>query len=145
MNTIIVYLNVQAKNLFPDNWLYIHSNDLEMGRLTNFRNWSPELYGKAESTICALEYWCYDNDEIWTRDENKLIELAKDELRRTGLIGKAEITGGHVYKIPRCYPVYGTGYKDVLKPIEDYLNTIKNLHVLVVMAHSNTTTRIIAF
>lgn len=129
-NTIIVYLNVQAKNLFPDNWLYVHSNDLEMGRLTNFRNWVPQLYGNEESSICALEYWCYDEDEIWTRDENKLVELAKEELRKTGLIGKAEITGGHVYKIPRCYPVYGTGYKDVLKPVEEYLNTIKNLHVI---------------
>lgn len=129
-NTIIVYLNVQAKNLFPDNWLYVHSNDLHMGRLTNFRNWVPELYGKEESTICALEYWCYDEDEIWTRDENTLISLAKDELRKTSLIGKAEITGGHVYKIPRCYPVYSTGYKSVLKPVEDYLSGIKNLHVI---------------
>ena len=73
---------------------------------------------------------CYDEDEIWTRDENKLIELAKDELRKTGLIGKAEITAGHIYRIPRCYPVYGTGYKAVLKTVEDYLSTIKNLHVI---------------
>jgi protoporphyrinogen oxidase len=129
-NTIIVFLNVQAKDLFPDNWLYVHSNDLEMGRLTNFRNWVPQLYGKEESTIIALEYWCYDNDEIWTRDENKLIELAKDELRKTGLIGKAEITDGFVYKIHRCYPVYSTGYKEILKPVEEYLSSIKNLQVI---------------
>lgn len=129
-NTIIVYLNVQAKNLFPDNWLYVHSNDLEMGRLTNFRNWVPELYGKEESTICALEYWCYDEDEIWTRDENKLIELGKKELQKTGLIGKADITEGFVYKIPKCYPVYSTGYKETLKPVEDYLSSVKNLHVI---------------
>src|ERR1041384_1500035 len=119
-NTILVYLNVQSENLFPDNWLYIHSDDLEMRRLTNFRNWVPQLYGKEKSTICALEYWCYDDDEIWTRDEQKLIELGKEELRKTGLIGKAEISGGYVYKIHRCYPVYSTGYKDMLKPVEDY-------------------------
>lgn len=129
-NTIIVYLNVQAKDLFPDNWLYIHSNDLQMGRLTNFRNWVPELYGNEQSTICALEYWCYDEDDFWRWDEEKLIALAKVELRKTGLIGEAEISSGHVYKIPRCYPVYGTGYKDVLRPVEDYLNTIENLHVI---------------
>ncbi len=129
-NTIIVYLNVQAENLFPDNWLYVHSNDLQMGRLTNFRNWVPHLYGKEKSTICALEYWCYDNDEIWSMNEQKLIELAKEELRKTGLIGNTAISDGYVYKIPKCYPVYSTGYKDVLKPVEDYLNTIKNLHVI---------------
>lgn len=129
-NTIIVYLNVQAKDLFPDNWLYVHSADLQMGRLTNFRNWVPNLYGKENSTICALEYWCYDEDEFWSWDENKLIELGKEELRKTGLIGKAEISGGHVYKIPKCYPVYSTGYKAVLKPVEDYLSSIQNLHVI---------------
>jgi protoporphyrinogen oxidase len=129
-NTIIVYLNVQANNLFPDNWLYVHSSDLLMGRLTNFRNWVPDLYKKEKSTICALEYWCYDEDDFWKWDEQKLIALGKEELRKTGLIGNAEITDGFVYKIHRCYPVYSTGYKETLKPVEDYLKTVKNLHVI---------------
>ncbi len=129
-NTIIVYLNVQAKKLFPDNWLYVHSADLQMGRLTNFRNWVPQLYGKEESTICALEYWCYDEDDFWNKSDKELIELGKKELRKTGLIGNAEISAGFVYKIHRCYPVYSTGYKERLKPVEDYLSSIKNLHVI---------------
>lgn len=129
-NTIIVYLNVQAKNLFPDNWLYVHSSDLLMGRLTNFRNWVPGLYNKEESTICALEYWCYNEDDFWNWSNEDLIQLGKEELRKTGLIGNAEISDGYVYKIPRCYPVYSTGYKEILKPIEDYLSSVKNLHVI---------------
>lgn len=129
-NTIIVYLNVQAKDLFPDNWLYVHSADLKMGRLTNFRNWVPQINGNEQSTICALEYWCYDEDEFWNWSDEKLISLGKEELRKTGLIGNAEITDGFVYKIHRCYPVYGTGYKEQLKPVEDYLSTIENLHVI---------------
>ena len=129
-NTIIVYLNVQAKGLFPDNWLYVHSADLKMGRLTNFRNWVPQVNGKEESTICALEYWCYDEDDFWSLDNEKLIQLAKEELKKTGLIGEAAISDGFVYKIPRCYPVYSTGYKDVLSPVENYLKTIQSLHVI---------------
>jgi protoporphyrinogen oxidase len=129
-NTIIVYLNVKSESIFPDNWLYVHSNDLLMGRITNFRNWVPQLYGNEKSTICALEYWCYDEDDIWNIDNDKLIALAKTELQQTGMIGKAEISDGYVYKIPRCYPVYSTGYKKILKPIENYLKGIKNLHVI---------------
>jgi protoporphyrinogen oxidase len=129
-NTIIVYLNVQAKDLFPDNWLYVHSADLRMGRLTNFRNWIPQINGKEQSTICALEYWCYDEDDFWKWSDEKLIELGKEELRKTGLIGNAEISDGYVYRIHRCYPVYGTGYKEQLKPVEDYLTSIENLHVI---------------
>jgi protoporphyrinogen oxidase len=101
-----------------------------MGRLTNFRNWVPQLYGNENSTICALEYWCYDEDEFWKWDEQKLIDLAKVELRETGLIGNAEITHGSVYKIPRCYPVYSSGYQSKLKIVEDYLSSIENLHVI---------------
>lgn len=129
-NTIIVYLNVQAKDLFPDNWLYVHSADLRMGRLTNFRNWVPQINGTEQSTICALEYWCYDEDDFWNWSDEKLIELGKEELRKTGLINDAEISAGHVYKIPRCYPVYGSGYKDTLVPVENYLKTIESLHVI---------------
>lgn len=129
-NTIIVYLNVNAKNLFLDNWLYIHSADLMMGRLTNFRNWSPHLYGEQQSTICALEYWCYDEDDFWSWDDTKLIELGKEELRKTGLIGNAEITDGNVCKIHRCYPVYSKGYKETLSSVVDYLKEIENLQVI---------------
>ncbi len=126
-NTIIVYLNVAAKNLFPDNWLYIHSKELEFGRLTNFRNWLPSINGNSPNTILALEYWCYDNDELWKMKDEELIDLAKKEVRLTGLVGKSEILNGSVYHIPRCYPVYSTGYKEILLPIENYLKTLNNI------------------
>lgn len=129
-NTILVYLNVQAKDLFPDNWLYVHSKELKMGRLTNFRNWVPQINGEEPSTILTLEYWCYDHDDFWTRDDAALIELAKKEARETGLIKNAEISDGIVYRIPKCYPVYNQGYKDKLKPVEAYLKTIRNLTVI---------------
>lgn len=129
-NTIIVYLNVQAKDLFPDNWLYIHSVDLKMGRLTIFRNWVPQINGAEESTICALEYWCYDDDDFWNWSQEKHIELGKEELRKTGLIKNFDITDGFVYKIPKCYPVYEAGYKEKLTPVENYLKTVENLHVI---------------
>jgi protoporphyrinogen oxidase len=126
-NTILVYLKVDAKDLFPDNWLYVHSADLKMGRVTNFRNWVPQLYGNESSSILALEYWCYDQDEMWSWPEEKLVALAKDEIRKTGLVKDAPISAGHVYKIPRCYPVYERGYKENLRPVEEYLKTVPGL------------------
>ncbi|HCA82336.1 MAG TPA: hypothetical protein DEP18_01010 [Flavobacteriales bacterium] len=129
-NTIIVFLNVEAKNLFPVNWLYVHASDLQMGRITNFRNWVPEINCGKDSCIIAIEYWCYNEDQMWNDSNEKLIELGTQELLKTGLIGNAKISDGFVYKIPRCYPVYSRGYKDNLKPVEDYLTTLKNLHVI---------------
>lgn len=129
-NTIIVYLLVEGKDLFPDNWLYVHSPDLRMGRLTNFRNWVPQLYGDKNGSVMALEYWCYDEDDFWQWNDEKLIALAKKELQQTGLIKNIPITQGSVYRIPKCYPVYGRGYKEALTPIENYLKTIGNLSLI---------------
>jgi len=129
-NTIIVFLNINAKELFPDNWLYVHSAELKAGRITNFRNWLPTLYGKEDNTILTLEYWCYDEDEFWKSPDTELIELAKKEIRKTKLIGDTEITDGFVYRIQRSYPVYKTGYKKHLNPVEDYLQQFDNLYCI---------------
>ncbi|HCP92736.1 MAG TPA: hypothetical protein DIU05_01700 [Bacteroidetes bacterium] len=129
-NTILVYLHIDGKDLFPDNWLYVHSADVETGRISNFRNYVPEITMGKETTIVAMEYWCYDEDAMWNMSDAELIELGKKELIKTGLNKGAPIMEGHVYKIPRCYPVYSNNYKDILKPIENYLSGINGLSVI---------------
>ncbi len=129
-DTILVYLLVEGIDLFPDNWLYIHSPELETGRITNFRNWVPTLYGEQEHTILALEFWCNDEDERWKFDDQKLIDLAVGNIIATGLTGTRKILGGHVIRIPRCYPVYRKGYKEHLVPVQNWLDTIENLHTI---------------
>jgi protoporphyrinogen oxidase len=129
-NTILVYLNVRNDNLFPDNWIYVHSPQLKVGRITNFRNWSPRLYGASRNSILALEYWCDESDEFWSWDDNKLIELGRKEINDTGLARAGDTMEGYVHRINRCYPVYRTGYKKLLKPIENYLDGMKGLTVI---------------
>jgi protoporphyrinogen oxidase len=129
-NTILVYLNVDSANLFRDQWLYIHSPELGMGRVTNFRNWVPELHGDSRTSILALEYWCYDEDELWRESDQNLIDLAAREVRSTGLVGSAHIVAGHVHRIRRCYPVYSQGYKKHLAPVVEHLRRYQNLQVI---------------
>ena len=129
-NTIIVFLRVEAQELFPDQWLYVHASELSTGRITNFRNWIPELYGEESASIIAMEFWCYDEDPVWSAPDEELVERAKGELRKTGLVGGAAISDGYVFKVPRCYPVYERGYRDQLRPVEEYLGQIENLHVI---------------
>jgi protoporphyrinogen oxidase len=129
-NTILVYLKVESENLFPDNWLYVHSPHLKLGRITNFRNWVNTLYGNQKSTIVALEYWCYPHDEIWMSDDKDLEALGVKELHETGLTGASKITGAYVHRISKSYPVYSKGYKNDLNRIEIYLGKISKLHVI---------------
>lgn len=126
-NTVLVYLEVADKNLFPDNWLYIHSADILCGRVTNFRNWSPDLYQGAQSTVLCLEYWCNSEDDMWQWEDQKFISMAEDEIRKTKLIGEAKILNGHCHRINRSYPVYKTGYREALQPITSYLDQIEGL------------------
>jgi protoporphyrinogen oxidase len=129
-NTVMVYLKVEGIDLYDDNWLYVHSTDLQMGRVTNFRNWIPELYGKNDITILALEYWCYDDDDLWQYSDEDCIQLAKTEIQKTGLIKGKSVKEGFVYKIHRAYPTYHKGYKNDLNPMEDFVRTIANLQCI---------------
>ena len=129
-NTIIVYLRVEADNLFPDNWLYVHSPELQTGRVTNFRNWSPDLYREEEDTTLAMEFWANEDDHLWHADDESLIDLARREIQETGLTRGAAITAGHVERIKRCYPVYQHGYEESVNVIREYLNSITNLQAI---------------
>ena len=63
-NTLLIYLKVEGLDVFPDNWLYVHADDLQMGRITNFCNWVPEINNGQQSTIVVLEYWAYETDDM---------------------------------------------------------------------------------
>ena len=126
-NTIIVFLNVEGTSLFPDQWLYVHSSDLRLGRLTNFRNWVPELFGDEKTTILAAEFWCYPEDDIWTFPDDQLIALAKRELASTGLVPHRSALNGHVERLPRCYPVYARGYRNHVRVLSDFVDSFENL------------------
>jgi protoporphyrinogen oxidase len=129
-NTILVYLRVDRPDLFADQWLYVHDPSVEVGRVTNFRNWLPSVYGDSSSSILCLEYWCYFDDPLWSQEDDHLIETASNEIVRTGLVDEGEVKAGHVVRLPRCYPVYFKGYREVMKPVESYLNTVEGLHVI---------------
>jgi protoporphyrinogen oxidase len=126
-NTVLVFLHVDGTDHFPDLWLYVHSPELLMGRVTNFRNWVPELHGGAQTTVLAVEYWCYDEDGLWHEPDGRLVGRAADEIRSTGLIGAARVLDGDVFRIRRCYPVYARGYKKHLDPVVAWLRGFRGL------------------
>ena len=126
-NTILVYLNVDGVDLFPDQWIYVHASNLEVGRVTNFRNWVPDIIGSESASIIAMEYWCYEEDQRWKDSDESLIEMASKEMKATGLIGDANILDGEVVRVPKCYPVYSTGYKTHLDVVTDFVKGFSGL------------------
>lgn len=129
-NTILVYLRIKRTDLFTDQWLYIHDPSVDVGRVTNFRNWLPSVYGTSDSSILCLEYWYNTDDPPWQMKDELLIKTAGEEIVQTGLVQEGDVEEGHVVRLPRCYPVYFKGYREAVKPVESYIDTIDGLHAI---------------
>ncbi|KAM3115678.1 NAD(P)/FAD-dependent oxidoreductase [Phormidesmis sp. 146-33] len=124
---MIVSLIVDRPHLFPDNWIYIHSPDVNVGRIQNFKNWSPAMVPDASKTCLGMEYFCNDGDDLWKMSDTELLDLATCELVKLGLANANEVEDGVVLRQPKAYPVYDRDYRQHLKVIQDFLETIENL------------------
>jgi protoporphyrinogen oxidase len=114
---LTVALVVPEKYSFPDNWIYIHSPTVKVGRIQNFGSWSPYLV-KEGRTCLGLEYFVFEGDGLWTSKDEDLIELGKQELQKLGLVQSQHVEAGYVVRQPKAYPVYDEHYKanvDVLR------------------------------
>ncbi|HEX3424608.1 MAG TPA: NAD(P)/FAD-dependent oxidoreductase, partial [Acidimicrobiales bacterium] len=113
---------------FPDNWIYVHSPDVKLGRIQNFGSWSPYLV-KEGRTCLGLEYFVFEGDEWWTMTDEALIELGKRELAVLGLIDPAQVEIGYVVRMPKAYPYYDADYKSNVEVLKTWLAaTAANVH-----------------
>ncbi|MBN1995507.1 MAG: NAD(P)/FAD-dependent oxidoreductase [Anaerolineae bacterium] len=126
---LTVALIVRRDDLFPDNWIYIHSPEVKVGRIQNFKNWSPEMIPPAqpETTCIGLEYFCAEGDELWQMADADLVALGRQEMARMGLVAEKDVVEGVVLRQPKAYPVYMGAYQKHLDIIRTYLDTIENL------------------
>ncbi len=126
---LTVALVVDRANLFPDNWIYIHTPGVRVGRIQNFNNWSKAMVADPERSTClGLEYFCFEGDGLWTSKDEELVALATKELKSLGLIGDAQVTDGTVVRMRKAYPIYDGAYKGHLDTVRTFIDRIPNLH-----------------
>ena len=109
---ITVALIARRSNDFPDNWIYIHDPAVKVGRIQNFRSWSPEMVPDPDMTCLGLEYFCFEGDGLWTQSDAALIALATREIAQIGLMKAEAVVDGVVVRQPKAYPVYDEAYRD---------------------------------
>jgi protoporphyrinogen oxidase len=127
---LTVLLVVDRADVFPDNWIYIHSPDVKLGRIQNFKNWSPEMVPRADRTSLGLEYFVQEDDELWSAPDSQLIELGARECEQLGLLEASEVVDGHVVRMPKAYPVYAGDWQEALTTIRAYLQKLPNLQLV---------------
>ncbi|SFS05264.1 NAD(P)/FAD-dependent oxidoreductase [Sphingomonas jatrophae] len=120
---LTVALMIRADDLFPDNWIYIHDPRVQVGRIQNFRSWSPEMVPDEGVACVGLEYFCFAGDGLWSMDDDALVALATRELAVMGLADPATVIGGTVVRQEKAYPVYDDAYKAHVEAIRDELET----------------------
>ena len=127
---LVVCLIVDGPDLFPDNWIYVHDPDVRVGRIQNFKNWSPDMVPDPGKTSLGLEYFCDEGDDLWTRPDAELIALGTAEVARLGLTRDAAVVDGCVVRVPKAYPIYDADYREHLERVRTYVDSFANLQTI---------------
>ena len=125
---LTVALVVPEEYSFPDNWIYVHAREVQVGRIQNFGSWSPYLV-KEGRTCLGLEFFVFEGDETWNRADVELIEQGKRELAVLGLGDPTKVEAGYVVRMPKAYPFYDQSYKANVAQIVTWLkDCAPNVH-----------------
>jgi protoporphyrinogen oxidase len=118
---LTVAVVIDKETVFPDNWIYIHDPRVKVGRLQNFKNWSPDMVADPKMTCIGMEFFCFEGDSLWSSSDDELVELAKKELSMLRMCKPEEVLWGTVVRMPKAYPVYDDQYKANVAVIRDYV------------------------
>jgi protoporphyrinogen oxidase len=124
---LTVALVVDGEDLFPDNWIYIHDPSVRVGRIQNYRSWSPWMVPDPSKACVGLEYFCFAGDDLWTMSDDDLVAFATVELERLGLARPGQVERGFAIRVPKAYPIYDADYAERVAAIRAWLETIENL------------------
>ena len=128
---LTVVLIGRPRDELPDNWVYIHDPSVKVGRVQNFKSWSPEMIADGVSTCLGLEYFCFEGDGLWSADDSELIELAKAEIATIGLMNSEDVFDACVVRQAKAYPVYDDAYAGNVEAIRLEIDTrFKGLHLI---------------
>jgi protoporphyrinogen oxidase len=128
---LTVMLILKDKKVFDDNWIYIHDPSVKVGRVQNFKSWSPEMVPDPSMNCYGMEYFCFEGDGLWSSSDEQLIEQAKSEMEQIGLGKTADVLDGCVVRQPKAYPVYDDDYAKNVAAVRDELEAkYPTLHLI---------------
>jgi protoporphyrinogen oxidase len=124
---LTVLLVFEGQDLFPDNWIYIHEPGVQVGRIQNFKSWSPWMVPNDTDASIGMEYFCFEGDELWNMSDDDLVEMAKGEIEQLGLAKAKDVKFGFAVRVLKAYPIYDAEYAERVATIRGWLEGIENL------------------
>jgi protoporphyrinogen oxidase len=114
-------------SVFPDNWIYVHSPDVALARISNYRNFSSEMASSPEISPLTVEYFSFPGDALSSSTDHRLIETATDELQRLGILTRERLVNAFVVRSEKAYPVIEVGHEAHLATVKAWLDGLENL------------------
>jgi protoporphyrinogen oxidase len=127
---LVVALMLKREKLFPDNWIYIHTPGVKVGRIQNFNNWSAAMVPTPGITCIGMEYFCFEGDGLWSSPDATLAKQAAAELASLGLANVNDVVDARVVRVPKAYPIYDSVYREHIDRIRAFIDPIPNLHTV---------------
>ena len=127
---LTVVLIIDKPHIFEDNWIYIHDPSVHVGRIQNFKNWSPDMVPDPTKTSLGLEYFCTEGDAVWTMSDADLIEMGRREIGRIGLARSEDVVDGCVVRVEKAYPVYDSDYREYLSVVREFIDGLENCQTI---------------
>ncbi len=127
---LVVALMIDQPDLFPDNWIYIHSPGVKVGRIQNFGNWSKAMVPDGRMSCVGMEYFCFAGDGLWNSSDQDLVAQARAEIGLLGLADPERVVDGRVVRMPKAYPIYDGAYQGHLENVRAHLDRIPNLQLV---------------
>lgn len=128
---LIISLIINRKHITDDNWIYVHDPSVRVGRIQNFKNWSPAMVPDPEKTCLGMEYFVFEGDDLWSSPDHELLEMARREITQLGLAQASDVVDGTVVRMPKAYPMYDPGWSETVDVIRKYLDaSLTNLQLV---------------
>jgi protoporphyrinogen oxidase len=127
---LTVCLILRRASVFPDNWIYVHDPTVRVARIQNYKNWSGDMVPDPSKTSLGLEYFCQEGDDLWSRTDAELIDLATRELVAVGLAREGDVEDGCVYRVKEAYPIYDSAYRENLRIVQAFTDSLDNCQTI---------------
>lgn len=127
---VTVDLLVSGRSPFPDQWIYVHSPDVQMARIANYNNFSAAMTPSPDRTALSVEYFTFQHEELWKRPDGELVDLAGEEMSRLKLLSPGQIEGAWVVRESESYPTYYMGFQEPYEILKRRINEFQNLSAI---------------
>ena len=124
-----IFITLDKDSITKDQWIYFPSKNIPIARVSEMKNFSADMSPMGKTSL-FVEFFCFENDEIWNMPESKLFEMTIKHFEDAGFFKRGDVRRYYVIRQKDAYPVYDINYKAHLSEIKKYLNAFENLYYI---------------